>query len=96
MGAGDIISPGNQILALTAKKAIPKSETIAKGKIFVLIKLKDLRLFNTIITCLRDFKKFLLDNIIYFLHFVLADHMQHFYLDLCFFAYLQRYHCLQV
>jgi len=26
MGAGDIISPGNQILALTAKKAIPKSE----------------------------------------------------------------------
>ena len=40
----------NQILALTAKKAIPKSETIAKGKIFVLIKPKDLRLFNTIIT----------------------------------------------
>ena len=38
MGAGDIISPGNQILALTAKKAIPKSATIAKGKIFVLIK----------------------------------------------------------
>ena len=66
MGAGDIISPGNQILALTAKKAIPKSETIAKGKIFVLIKPKDLRLFNTIITCLRDFKKFLLDNTIYF------------------------------
>ena len=57
MGAGDIISPGNQILALTAKKAIPKSETIAKGKIFVLIKLKDLRLINTIITCLRDFQK---------------------------------------
>ena len=45
MGAGDIISPGNQILALTAKKAIPKSETIAKGKIFVLIKPKDLK-FN--------------------------------------------------
>ena len=43
MGAGDIISPGNQILALTAKKAIPKSVTIAKGKIFVLIKPKDLR-----------------------------------------------------
>ena len=41
MGAGDIISPGNQILALTAKKAIPKSATIAKGKIFVLIKPKD-------------------------------------------------------
>ena len=57
MGAGDIISPGNQILALTAKKAIPKSETIAKGKIFVLIKPKDLRLFNTIITCLRDFEE---------------------------------------
>ena len=57
MGAGDIISPGNQILALTAKKAIPKSETIKKGKIFVLIKPKDLRLINTIITCLRNFLK---------------------------------------
>ena len=57
MGAGDIISPGNQILALTAKKAIPKSETIAKGKIFVLIKPKDLNLIKTIITCLRDFLK---------------------------------------
>ncbi len=55
MGAGDIISPGNQILALTAKKAIPKSETIANGKIFVLIKPKDLKLINTIITCSRDF-----------------------------------------
>ena len=55
MGAGDIISPGNQILALTAKKAIPKSATIAKGKIFVLIKLKDPKLINTMITCLRDF-----------------------------------------
>ena len=55
MGAGDIISPGNQILALTAKKAIPKSEMIAKGRIFVLMKPKDLRLFTTIITCLRDF-----------------------------------------
>jgi len=33
------MSPGNQILALTAKKAIPKSATIAKGKIFVLMKL---------------------------------------------------------
>ena len=55
MGAGDIISPGNQILALTAKNAIPNSETIAKGKIFVLIKPKDLRLINSIITCLRDF-----------------------------------------
>ena len=59
MGAGEIISPGNQILALTAKKAIPKSETIAKGKIFVLIKPKDLRSLNTIITCLENFKKFL-------------------------------------
>ena len=57
MGAGDIISPGNQILALTAKKAIPKSETIAKGRIFVLIKPKDLRLINPIITCLRDFEE---------------------------------------
>ena len=57
MGAGDIISPGNQILALTAKKAIPKSDTIAKGKIFVLIKLKDSKLIITIITCLRDFLK---------------------------------------
>ena len=57
MGAGDIISPGNQILALTAKKAIPKSDTIAKGKILVLIKLKDLGLITTIITCLIDFLK---------------------------------------
>jgi len=55
MGAGDIISPGNQILALTAKKAIPKSEPIAKGKIFVLIKPKDLRLIKSIITCLIYF-----------------------------------------
>ena len=55
MGAGDIISPGNQILALTARKAIPKSETIAKGKIFVLIKPKDLNLIKTIITCLLYF-----------------------------------------
>ena len=55
MGAGDIISPGNQILALTAKKAIPKSETIAKGKIFVLIKPKNSNLINIMITFLRDF-----------------------------------------
>jgi len=58
MGAGDSISPGNQILALTARKAIPKSATIAKGKIFVLMKPKDSKLFNIMITCLRDFKKF--------------------------------------
>jgi len=49
------MSPGNQILALTAKKAIPKSETIAKGKIFVLIKPKDLKLIKSIITCLIYF-----------------------------------------
>ena len=55
MGAGDIISPGNQILALTAKKAIPNNETIAKGKIFVFIKPKDSKLINTMITCLIDF-----------------------------------------
>ena len=55
MGAGDNISPGNQMLALTAKKAIPKSATIAKGKIFVLMKPKDSKLINTIITCLIDF-----------------------------------------
>jgi len=55
MGAGDIMSPGSQILALTAMKAIPKSATIAKGKIFVLIKLKDPKLINTIITCLINF-----------------------------------------
>ena len=60
MGAGDIISPGNQILALTAKKAIPKSTTIAKGKIVVLIKPKDYKLIKTIITCLRYFYKTLL------------------------------------
>ena len=57
MGAGDIISPGNQILALTAKKAIPKSATIAKGKIFVLIKPKDLKLIKSIITCFKRFLK---------------------------------------
>ena len=55
MGAGDIMSPGNQILALTAKKAIPKSETMAKGKIFVLMKPKEIRLIKTIITFLRIF-----------------------------------------
>ena len=55
MGAGANISPGNQILALTAKKAIPKSETIAKGKIFVLIKPKDSKLIKSIITFLRNF-----------------------------------------
>ena len=60
MGAGDIISPGNQILALTAKKAIPKSETIAKGKIFVLIKPKDLKLIKLIITFLKYFYKIFL------------------------------------
>ena len=49
------MSPGNQILALTAKKAIPKSATIAKGKIFVLMKPKDSKWFKSIITCLRDF-----------------------------------------
>jgi len=49
------MSPGNQILALTAKKAIPKSDTIAKGKIFVFIKPKDSKLIKTIITFLRDF-----------------------------------------
>ena len=38
MGAGDIISPGSQILALTAKKAIPKVDTITNGRSFVLIK----------------------------------------------------------
>jgi len=57
MGAGDIISPGNQILALTARKAIPKSATMAKGKIFVLIKPKDLRIIKSIITCLIYFLK---------------------------------------
>jgi len=55
MGAGDNISPGNQILALTAKKAIPNSATIAKGKIFVLIKPKESTLIKSIITCLRYF-----------------------------------------
>jgi len=55
MGAGDIISPGNQILALTAIKAIPKSATIAKGRIFVLIKPKKSKLIKSIITCLREF-----------------------------------------
>ena len=55
MGAGELISPGNQILALTAKKAIPKSDTIAKGKIFVLIKPKESKLIKLIITCLRNF-----------------------------------------
>ncbi len=51
------MSPGNQILALTAKKAIPKSATMAKGKIFVFIKPKDSILIKSIITCSRDFLK---------------------------------------
>ena len=55
MEAGDIISPGNQILALTAKKATPNRVTIAKGKIFVLINPKDSILITLIITRLRDF-----------------------------------------
>tara|TARA_B100000073_G_scaffold53733_1_gene39615 strand:- start:317 stop:484 length:168 start_codon:yes stop_codon:yes gene_type:complete len=55
MGAGDIMSPGNQILALTAKNAIPKSATIAKGKSFVLIKPKNKILIKSIITFSRDF-----------------------------------------
>jgi len=33
------MSPGNQILALTAKKATPKRSTIITGSILVLIKL---------------------------------------------------------
>ena len=49
------MSPGNQILALTARKAIPKSATIAKGKTFVLIKPKDSKLIKIIITFLWDF-----------------------------------------
>ncbi len=32
------MSPGSQILALTARNAIPKRLTIAKGRTFVLIK----------------------------------------------------------
>ena len=55
MGAGDIISPGSQILALTATKAIANNATIAKGTIFVLIKPKDSMLIKSIITCLRNF-----------------------------------------
>ena len=52
MGAGDIISPGNQILALTAKKATPKIVTIAKGKSLVLMKPNNLKSVKLIITCL--------------------------------------------
>ena len=52
MGAGDIISPGNQILALTAKNAIPKRLTIAKGRTLVLIKPNYQKLIKSIITCL--------------------------------------------
>ena len=37
------------------KKAIPKRATIANGRIFVLIKPKDLRLIKSIITCLIYF-----------------------------------------
>ena len=47
MGAGDIISPGNQILALTAKKATPKRLTIAKGKSLVLMKLNNPKQLNS-------------------------------------------------
>ena len=53
MGAGDIISPGNQILALTAKKATPNKVTIAKGRTFVLINPNDQKIIKSIITCFR-------------------------------------------
>ena len=52
MGAGDIISPGNQILALTAKKATPNRLTIANGKSLVLIKPNNPEVIELIITCL--------------------------------------------
>ena len=52
MGAGDVISPGSHILALTAKKAIPKRLTIAKGKSLVLIKPNDPKSIKSIITLL--------------------------------------------
>ena len=52
MGAGDIISPGNQILALTAKNATPKMLTMAKGKSLVLIKPNNPEAIKSIITCL--------------------------------------------
>ena len=44
------MSPGSQILALTASKATPKRLTIAKGKSFVLIKPNDRKLIKSIIT----------------------------------------------
>jgi len=49
-GAGDNISPGSQILALTAKKATPNKLTIAKGKSLVLIKPNDKKTIKSIIT----------------------------------------------
>ena len=44
------MSPGSQILALTAKKAKPNRLTIAKGKSLVLIKPNDKKTIKTIIT----------------------------------------------
>ena len=46
------MSPGSQILALTAKKATPNRLTIAKGKSLVLIKLNEKKTIKSIITCL--------------------------------------------
>ena len=45
------MSPGSQILALTARKATPKRLTIAKGKSLVLIKLNYKKTISFIITC---------------------------------------------
>ena len=44
------MSPGSQILALTAKKATPNRLTIAKGKSLVLIKPNEEKTIKLIIT----------------------------------------------
>ena len=65
------MSPGNQILALTARKANPKRLTIAKGKTLVLMKPNNQKSIKSIITCLKNFyiKKFFIYD--YFLVFCL-------------------------
>ena len=58
------MSPGNQILALTARKAKPNRLTIAKGKTFVLIKPNYQELIKLIITRLLLILKTILNLII--------------------------------
>ena len=87
------MSPGNQILALTARKANPKRLTIAKGKTLVLMKPNNQKSIKSIITCLREFlykKNFFIYDY-FFWYFALTVHKLHFYLSLYFFLSLHLF-----